>query len=201
MQHRRVEPSVDGRQSGTREDQIEGAQGDVLGGDEEFAGEGGFGGTAAKGFFSGDASDVGIVIFLGDVREDQIARAGIESVGVGQEFAYGVIGEMAGAGENALLDDPGIGADLEHIEVVIGFEDHAIGVAKMNFDEFRHVAQVGADGDFCAVRTEGETDRVGGIMRNGKGVDVNVTNGETLAGVNGFNATKAFAEGLGEGAL
>jgi len=39
----------------------------VLGGDEEFAGEEGLGGTAAEGFFGGDADEIGIVVFLGDV--------------------------------------------------------------------------------------------------------------------------------------
>ena len=41
-----------------------------MGGDEEFAGEGSFRGAAAQGFFSGNARDVGVVVFLGDVRED-----------------------------------------------------------------------------------------------------------------------------------
>jgi len=33
---------------------------------------------------------------------------------------------MAGAAEDALLDDPGIRADLEHVEIVIRFENQAI---------------------------------------------------------------------------
>jgi hypothetical protein len=35
--------------------ELEGFEGDVLGGDEDFAGEWGFGGAAAEGFFGGDA--------------------------------------------------------------------------------------------------------------------------------------------------
>jgi hypothetical protein len=35
--------------------EFEGFEWDVLGGDEEFTGEGGFGGTAAEGFFGGEA--------------------------------------------------------------------------------------------------------------------------------------------------
>jgi hypothetical protein len=36
----------------------------VLGGDEDFAGEWGFGGAAAEGFFGGDAHQIGVVVFL-----------------------------------------------------------------------------------------------------------------------------------------
>ena len=61
-----------------------------------------------------------------------MADAGIEPLGIDEEFTDGVIGKVAGAGKDALLDDPGIGPDLEHVEVVIGFEDEAIGLAEMD---------------------------------------------------------------------
>ena len=101
--------------------QLQGFERDVLGGNEEFADEGGFGGAAAKGFFGGDAHEIGVVVFLRNVREHEITDAGIEALGIGEKFADGVIGEVPGAGEDALLDDPGIRADLEHVEIVIGF--------------------------------------------------------------------------------
>ena len=175
---------------------MEGLEGGVLGGDEEFAGEGGFRGAAAKGFFGRETREIGIVVFLGDVCEDKIARAGIEAFGIGEEFADRVIRKMPGAGKHALLDDPGIGADLEHVEVVIGFEDQAIRLAEMNFDELGHVAEVGADGDLDAVGAEGEAEGIGGIVRDGEGVDINVADGEALAGVDGFDAAEALAEGF-----
>jgi hypothetical protein len=173
----------------------------VLGGDEEFAGEGGFGGAAAKGFFGGEEDEIRIVVFLGDVGEDKVADAGIEAFGVGEKFADGVIGEMAGAGEDALLDDPGVRADLEHIEVVIGFEDEAIGLAEMDSYVIRQVAQIGADGNFAAVGAKSESDRVGSVVRNGEGVHVNVADGEALAGLDGLDAAEALAEGVGKDTL
>lgn len=181
--------------------QLEGLERDVLGGDEEFAGESGIGGAAAQGFFGGEPNKVGIVIFLGDVGEHEIARDGVEAVGIGKVFADGVIRKVAGAAENALFDDPRIRADLQHVEVVIGFEDQAIGATKMDFDELGHIAEVGDDGDLCAVRTEGETDGVGSVVWNGKRVDVNVADGEVLAGVDRFNSVEALAESFRENAL
>jgi len=56
------------------------------------------------------------------VSEDEIARDRIEAVGIAKIFADGVIRKMAGAAEDALLDDPWIRADLEHVEIVIRFE-------------------------------------------------------------------------------
>jgi len=71
--------------------EVEGLEGDLLGSDEEFAGERGFGGTPAEGFFGGKAREIGVVVFLGDVREDKIARTGIEAFRIGEEFTDRVI--------------------------------------------------------------------------------------------------------------
>ena len=169
----------------------------MLGGNEEFTGKGGLGRAAAQGFFRGKPDKIGIVVFLRNVGEDEIARNGVETVGVAEIFAYGMIRKMAGAAENALLDDPGIRADLEHVQIVIGFEDQTIGAAQMHFDQFGHVAQVGDDGHFRAIRTECEADRVGGVMGNREGVDLNIADGEALASVNGFHATQTLGKSIG----
>ena len=157
-----------------------------MGGDQEFAGEGGFGGAAAEGFFGGEANEIGIVVFLGNMGEDEMADAGIEALGIGKEFADGVIRKMAGAGEDALFDDPGIRADLEHVEIVIGFEDEAVGLAEMDSDVIGQIAEIGADGDLGAVGAECESDRVGGIVGDGERVDVDVADRETLASLDGL---------------
>ena len=130
-----------------------------------------------------------------------MADAGIEPLRIGEEFTDGVIGKVAGAGKDSLLDDPGIGPDLEHVEVVIGFEDEAIGLAEMDSHVVWQVAKIRADGNFCAVGAEGESDRVGRIVRNGERVHVDIADGEALAGLNGLNATEALAEGVGKDAL
>ena len=63
------------------------------------------------------------------------------------------------------------------------------------------VAKIGADGDFGAVGAEGESDGVGSVMRDRERVDVDVADGETLAGLDGFDATEALAEGGRQDAL
>jgi hypothetical protein len=64
----------------------------------------------------------------------------------------------------------------------------------MDFDELRHAAEIGDEGHLYAISLECESDGVGGIMRNAEGVDVDITDGEALTGVNGFEASKALAE-------
>jgi hypothetical protein len=63
------------------------------------------------------------------------------------------------------------------------------------------VAEIGADGDFGAVGAEGEADGIGGIVRDGKGVDVDIANGEALASLDRFDAAEPFPEGVGQNAL
>jgi len=91
-----------------------------------------------------------------------------------------------------LLDDPWIRADLEHVEIVIGFEHETIG-REVDFDQLGHIAEVGDDGHFRAVRTKGESDGISRVVRNGKRVDVNVADGEMLARLNGFDAVEPLA--------
>jgi hypothetical protein len=173
----------------------------VLGGEKKLASEGGFGGTTAESFFRGKKCEIGIVVLLRHVSENEIAGVTIETIGIGKVFADRMIGKMAGARKDTLLNDPRIGADLEHVEVVVGFEDETISFAKVDFDELRHVAKVGADGNLGAVGTKGEPDGIDGVVRNGEGVDVDVADAKTLAGLNGFDAAEALAESFGENAL
>ncbi|MGB7467646.1 MAG: hypothetical protein WBW14_32470 [Candidatus Acidiferrum sp.] len=173
----------------------------VLGGEKKLASEGGFGGTTAESFFRGKKCEIGIVVLLRHVSENEIAGVTIETIGIGKVFADRMIGKMAGARKDTLLNDPRIGADLEHVEVVVGFEDETISFAKVDFDELRHVAKVGADGNLSAVGTKGEPDGIDGVVRNGEGVHVDVADAKTLAGLNGFDAAEALAESFGENAL
>jgi len=84
----------------------------MLGGEEQLTVEGAPGGAAAEGFFGGDANQIRVVIFLGDVGEDEVAGAGVKAVGIGEIFADGMIGEVTGAAEYALFHGPRVRANL-----------------------------------------------------------------------------------------
>jgi hypothetical protein len=166
----------------------------VLGGDEELAAEGAFRGAAAQGFLCGNAGELGIIVLLGEMREDKVARACVEALGIAEKLADGVVGEMPGAAQDALLDDPGIGADLEHVEIVIGLEDQSIAFAQVVLDELGHVAEVGDQAELRAVGAEGEANGVGGIVRYGEGVNLDIADGEALAGLDGFDTVEALVQ-------
>src|SRR5277367_3906989 len=122
------------------------------------------------------------------MREDEIARTRVKTFRIAKIFADGVIREMPGAAEDALLDDPRIRSDFEHVQIVIGFKQQAIGVAQMNLYKFGHVSKIGNDRHLCAVSAEREADWIGSVMGNLKRVDIDIANRKMLPRLNGFNS-------------
>jgi hypothetical protein len=165
-----------------------------LGGNQNFACEGSLHGPAVQSFFCGKAHEIRIIVFLRNVREDQIARARIETFGIGKEFADRMIGKMAGAGKNPLLDDPRIRSNLQHVQIVIGFQNQAIAFAQMDFDKFRHVAEIGANRYLGAVGAKREADGIGRVVRNRESVNFDIADGKALAGLDGLDAVESLAK-------
>ena len=56
--------------------------------------------------------------------------------------------------------DHGIRPDLQHVEIVIRFEQQQIGAAQMEADRIGHVAQIGRDAELDALRAQAEPDRI-----------------------------------------
>jgi hypothetical protein len=181
--------------------QIERLEGYVLRSDQEFAGEGGFCGAPAQSLRRRDGCSVGIVIFLGHMGKDQIARSGVERLRVREIFADGVIRQVASAREHTLLDGPGVGANFQHVKIMIGFENQAVGFAQMHPDMIRHVPKIGADGHLRAIGPKCESHRVNSIVRNTESVDVDIADRKALPGLNGFHPLQALAEGLWKDAM
>ncbi len=101
---------------------------------------------------------------------------------------------MPRAAQHALLHHPRIRPHLEHIQIVIGLQHQAISPAKMDLDEFRHVAKIGDDRHLRAVRTEREPDRVRRVVRNRESVHLNIPNGKMLPRLNRFHAVEPLAK-------
>jgi hypothetical protein len=133
--------------------------------------------------------------------EDQIARSGVEPLGICKIFADGVIRQVACAREHTLLDGPGVRANLQHVEIMIGFENQAVGTAEMHFDMIRHVPKIGTDGHFSAIGPKCESHRVNSIVGNAKSMDINIADRKALPRLNGFHALQVLAEGIGKDAV
>ena len=164
----------------------------MLAGDVQSTAEREFGWAAIESFFSGDARDLGIVVLLGEMREDDMPRAAVKNFRVGQKFADDRVREMPRAAHHALLDVPRIRPDLQHFEIVVGFEHQAVGIAQVNFHEFGQVAEVGDDRDFDSIRAKGEPQGVDGVVRNAEGRDFNVADDKSLPGPNVLHAVQAL---------
>ena len=162
--------------------------------DQQLAMKGAFSGASIERFFGRNTSEIGIIVFLRKMREDEVARAGVEAFRVAKIFADSMIREMTGAREDPLLDDPGIRADLEHIQIVVRFEHKTIGVPEMDFHELGHVAEIGNNRHFRAIRAEREADGVGGVVRDLESVNIDIADREMLARLNRFERVDAFAE-------
>ena len=156
-----------------------------MGEDDAVAKEGG---VACEGLFGGEAGELRGVVGLGEVAEDD--GVGSAVVVLFEEFGGGRVGEVADAGEDALLDGPGIGAVAKHFKVVVGFEEEDVDALEGGFDVGRHVAEVGGDGHADAFGGEDEAAGVGGVVGDGEGGDLEVADGEVFAGLEVLNGGK-----------
>lgn len=121
------------------------------------------------------AHDLRMVVVLAQMPQNQCLYAAVQ---IGFQVIAGVrVREMPVAAHHALLDAPGIRTDLQHFQIVIGFEQQHLHAAQMDFDRFRHVAEIGGHADFDAFGMEAEADRIDGIVGNGEALDDDVADG------------------------
>ena len=95
-----------------------------------------------------------------------------------------------------MFHDPWVGTDLEHVEIVIGFEDKAVTLTQVHLHVIWQISKVRTNCDLCTIGAKSESHRVSRIMRNSERVHIDVANGKTLASLDGFDTAKALAEGV-----
>jgi hypothetical protein len=89
---------------------------------------------------------------------------------------------MAVPAEDALLKAPGAARTiLEHFDIVIGLNQEHVGSAHPLNHQARGVAEVGQNADIACRRLHQESNRVMGIVRNGKSLHKEVTELEAVA--------------------
>lgn len=125
-----------------------------------------------------------MVIVFGEVAQHEGGDGGIEVIA--DELGNDVVRKVAAAAHHALFHAPGVGAHFEHVEIVIRFEQQAVGATQMEMNGFRHVAEVGGDADFHALGADGEAHGVDGVVGDGEALDVDIADGEGGARLEGF---------------
>src|SRR6266851_4291640 len=103
----------------------------------------------SDGFFGAQAGKLGVVIRLAQVGENQDVRRAV--VAVEKKLGGGAIREVPLPAHQPLLEVPGVGADLEHVEIVVRLEDQQMAAADVLFDELGDVAQVSDNADLDAL--------------------------------------------------
>jgi RNA polymerase sigma factor (sigma-70 family) len=88
--------------------QLERPERDALRSDTERPAESEIRRAAGQRLLGANLRDMGIVVLLGEMREDEILRASVEGVGIRQELADNFVREMPLRTHNALLDVPWI---------------------------------------------------------------------------------------------
>ena len=123
-----------------------------------------------------------LVAFAAQVGEVKVAQSGGHDLRSG--FGGGHVREMAVAPEDALLKRPRAARTiLQHLHVVIGFEDEDVRGADAVEHEFGRMAEVGDEADVAARRPQKKSDGVLRIVRDGKCLDENVGDFKARTGV------------------
>ena len=92
----------------------------------------------------------------------------------------GFVGEVTVPAEDALFKAPGpMRGILQHLDIVIGFEEEHVGATDSFEHELGGVAQVGQKTNVAPGGLEQVTDRVLSVVRNAEALDGDVTDVET----------------------
>ena len=76
---------------------------------------------------------------------------------------------MALAAHHALLQGPGIWTQLEHVDVVIGFENDRVASSEALYHKIGDITEVQYNSDLDAILLDAERDRIGGVVWDGEG--------------------------------
>ena len=125
--------------------------------------------------------EFGLITFAAQVGEVKVAQFGGHDLRGG--FGGGHVREMAVAAKDALLEAPRAARTiLQHLHIMIGFEDEDVRGADAVEHEPGRVAEVGDEADVAARRPQKKSDRVLRVVRNGKRFNEDVSDLKTRAG-------------------
>lgn len=126
--------------------------------------------------------EFGRVAFAAQVREVELPQTGGHDLRGG--FGGGGVGNVAVASENALLQRPRAARTfLQHLHVVVRFEDKDVRRTDTFQHELGHVAEVGGKADVAGGSVQQKADGVLRVVRNGKSFDAHVADFKTRAGL------------------
>ena len=136
--------------------------------------------TAAERLFCRRPRDFRMVILFRQMGQNYVFRSPI--IIAGEEFGERVIRQMPHPAHHPLLHRPRIRPRTQHLHIVIRFHHQHAAAPQMVAHARRHVAEIGGKTNFDAFRAKGEAHRIGGVVRNRKGHDLDVAHAKAPAG-------------------
>ena len=109
---------------------------------------------------------LGRVVLLGKVREQDVARAALH--GEPRKFRRRVVGQMPLVAEDAALEEIGVGAVLQRFHVVIGFEQERIHARERFTRRAGDEAGVSQDAERAVGGVDAVADGIHGVVRGGE---------------------------------
>lgn len=99
----------------------------------------------------------------------------------GQELGCMVVAEMTEVRADALFERVGVRAVFEHHLVVVSLDNEVVGFGDVLCRFLTDIAEVSCEDEFLAVVGESEAYAVGGVVRYGESLDVEVLDRNVLA--------------------
>lgn len=124
--------------------------------------------------------EFGLVAFAAQVGEVKVAQVGGHDLRGG--FGGGFVGQMAVAAEDALLEAPRAARTiLQHLHVMVGFEDEDVRGADAVEHQLGDVAEVGGKTEIAGGGAQQKSDRILRVVRNGKRFDAHIADFKSRA--------------------
>src|SRR5512139_1748564 len=96
---------------------------------------------------------------------------------------------MSGLRSDAVLEFPSInGTRTQHVATMVRFNDDSIAAVQLGFYQRRDVAEIHQRRDADAVLLCDKTEIVCRVMRNGKGLEIDIADAKFLVGFNSHSA-------------
>ena len=126
-------------------------------------------------------SGFGGIAFAAKVRQIKLPQSCGHDMRDG--LGGGDVGNVAVAAEDALFERPRAARTvLQHLHVVVGFEDEDVRMANAFEDQLGDVTKVGGKADIACTGVEDESNWILRVVREGKSLDVHIADFKACAG-------------------
>src|SRR5829696_5215632 len=90
------------------------------------------------------------------------------------EVAGGFVQEMPHTAHHTLLHRPRVRPHLQHLDIMIRFEQQQVRAAEMEPYRIGHISEICSNAELDSLRAQAVTDWIPRVVRNGEAIDFNI---------------------------